>query len=257
MSRIDWDKDTGRIYHTGIYDCVLYIREANGLYENGVAWNGITGITENASGAEASSLYGDDNKYLSLVSNEDFGATITAYTYPDEFSECDGSFEADDGIFIGQQKRKTFGLCYKTIIGNGSKGNSYGYMIHIIYGATASPTERNYVTVNESPEAINFSWEISTIPVKVSGGKWTSNISISSTKADSASLYMLEQILYGTEWTDPRLPQPEEIMSIMAEHDEDWLGGIFPVFDDIAYPYSGSYEDISIGFYKKYDERRF
>lgn len=222
MSKLVWDQDTERLYQTGVKNCVLYVRGASGTYPKGVAWNGITGITESPSGAEATALYADDIKYLNLISNEDFGATITAYTYPDEWTECDGSAEIADGVTIGQQTRKPFGLCYKTTLGNDAEGNAYGYMLHLIYGATASPSERAYTTINESPEAVEFSWEITTIPVNVTGKKPTASITINSKKADPTKLAALEDILFGTngtgsgEGTDPRLPLPDEIATLMA-----------------------------------------
>ena len=199
MSKLVWDQDTERLYQTGVKNCVLYVRNSSGAYPKGVAWNGITGITESPSGAEATALYADDIKYLNLISNEDFGATVTAYTYPDEWAECDGSAEIADGVIIGQQPRKTFGLCYKTTIGNDAEGNAYGYMLHLIYGGTASTSERAYSTINESPEAIEFSWEISTIPVNVTGKKPTACLTINSKKADATKLAALEAILFGVD----------------------------------------------------------
>lgn len=199
MSKLVWDQDTERLYQTGVKNCVLYVRGASGSYPRGVAWNGITGITESPSGAEATALYADDIKYLNLISNEDFGATITAYTYPPEFEECDGSAEIAEGVTIGQQTRKPFGLCYKTTLGNDAEGNAYGYMLHLIYGATASPSERAYATINDSPEAIEFSWEVTTIPVNVTGKKPTASITINSKKADPTKLAALEDILFGAD----------------------------------------------------------
>ena len=219
MSKLVWDQDTERLYQTGVKNCVLYVRDSSGAYPQGVAWNGITGITESPSGAEATALYADDMKYLNLISNEDFGATITAYMYPDEFAECDGSAEIATGVNIGQQNRKTFGLCYKTTLGNDAEGNAYGYLLHIIYGATASPSERAYATINDSPEAIEFSWEISTTPVNVTGKKPTASITINSKKADPDKLAKLEKVLFGTDAeggqqaTTARLPLPDEIAS--------------------------------------------
>ena len=200
---------------------VLYGHE---LFYKGVAWNGITSVTENPSGAEESPLYADDIKYLSLYSVEEFGATIEAYTYPDEFAECDGSAEIAKGVMIGQQSRKTFGLCYKTTIGNDVDGNDHGYKLHIIYGAMASPSQKAYSTINDSPEAITFSWDLTTTPVTVNGKKPTASITIDSTKADAEKLAALEEILYGKDGTgvdsqtgakEPRLPLPDEIATLM------------------------------------------
>lgn len=219
MSRLVWDKTGERLYETGVKNGVLYI-PASGVYSKGVAWNGLTAVTESPSGAEATALYADDIKYLSLISTEEFGATIEAYTYPDEFAECDGSADIADGVTIGQQTRKTFGLCYKTTIGNDVDGNGYGYKLHIIYGALASPSEKAYATINDSPEAITFSWEITTTPVNVTGAKPTASLVIDSTKADPTKLAALEDILYGKDGdgsAEPRLPLPDEIKTLMAK----------------------------------------
>ena len=218
MAKLVWDKTGDRLYETGVKNGVLYI-PTSGVYSKGVAWNGLTAVTESPSGAEATALYADDTKYLSLMSTEEFGATIEAYTYPDEFAACDGSAELADGVMIGQQKRSTFGLCYKTTIGNDTDGNDHGYKLHIIYGALAKPSERAYATINDSPEAITFSWEITTTPVNVTGAKPTASIVIDSTKADPSKLAALEDILYGKDGepaSEPRLPLPDEIKSLMT-----------------------------------------
>ena len=218
MAKLVWDKTGDRLYETGVKNGVLYIPTA-GVYSKGVAWNGLTAVTESPSGAEATALYADDTKYLSLMSTEEFGATIEAYTYPDEFAACDGSAELADGVMIGQQKRSTFGLCYKTTIGNDTEGNDHGYKLHIIYGAQAKPSERAYATINDSPEAITFSWEITTTPVNVTGAKPTASLVIDSTKADPSKLAALEDILYGKDGepaSEPRLPLPDEIKSLMT-----------------------------------------
>ena len=218
MAKLVWDKTGDRLYETGVKNGVLYIPTA-GVYSKGVAWNGLTAVTESPSGAEATALYADDTKYLSLMSAEEFGATIEAYTYPDEFAACDGSAELADGVMIGQQKRSTFGLCYKTTIGNDTDGNDHGYKLHIIYGALAKPSERAYATINDSPEAITFSWEITTTPVNVTGAKPTASLVIDSTKADPSKLAALEDILYGKDGepaSEPRLPLPDEIKSLMT-----------------------------------------
>lgn len=211
-----WDAAGERLYETGVKKGVLYVQGDNGKYLKGVAWNGLTGVTESPSGAEANAIYADDMKYLNLYSAEEFGATIEAYTYPDEFAECDGSAELTKGVNIGQQKRKAFGMCYRTVLGNDITGEDYGYKLHIIYGAMASPSEKAYATINDSPEAITFSWEITTTPVNVAGLKPTASLVIDSTKADSAKLTALETILYGSESDDPRLPLPDEIKTLMT-----------------------------------------
>lgn len=220
--RLKWDQTGERLYETGVKQGVLYIPTA-GVYSKGVAWNGLTAVTESPSGAEATALYADDIKYLSLMSTEEFGATIEAYTYPDEFAACDGSKELVEGVTIGQQVRSTFGLCYKTTVGNDTVGNDHGYKLHIIYGALASPSEKAYATINDSPEAITFSWEITTTPVNVSGAKPTASLVIDSTKADGTKLAALEDILYGKDASgdsgsavEPRLPLPDEIKSLMT-----------------------------------------
>lgn len=218
MAKLVWDKTGDRLYETGVKNGVLYIPTA-GVYSKGVAWNGLTAVTESPSGAEATALYADDTKYLSLMSTEEFGATIEAYTYPDEFAACDGSAELADGVMIGQQKRSTFGLCYKTTIGNDTEGNDHGYKLHIIYGAMAKPSERAYASINDSPEAITFSWEITTTPVNVTGAKPTASLVIDSTKADPSKLAALEDVLYGKDGepsNEPRLPLPDEIKSLMT-----------------------------------------
>lgn len=226
MSRLTWDNTGERYYETGVKQGVLYPIQSDGKYSLGVAWNGLTAVTESPSGAEATALYADDIKYLNLISTEEFGATIEAYTYPDEFAECDGSASLADGIMLGQQKRKTFGLCYKTTVGNDVDGNDYGYKLHLIYGCLAAPSEKAYATINDSPEAITFSWEVSTTPVNVEGFKPTSQITIDSTKiaeGKKAKLTELEDILYGkngtgdngeTGATVARLPLPDEIKKL-------------------------------------------
>lgn len=215
MAKIEWDKTGERLYETGVKNGVLYVQDA-GAYPKGVAWNGLTAVTESPSGAEATPLYADDIKYLNLLSAEEFGATIEAYTYPDEFAECDGSASLATGVMIGQQARKAFGLCYRTTIGNDTDGNDHGYKLHIIYGALAAPSEKAYATINDSPEAITFSWEVTTTPVNVTGAKPTASITIDSTKADPEKLTALEKILYGDGEVEARLPLPDEIKELFA-----------------------------------------
>ena len=216
MSKLIWDASGERLYETGVKQGVLYVMGSNG-YGNGVAWNGLTAITESPSGAESTPLYADDIKYLDLRSTEEFGATIEAYTYPDEFAACDGSASLADGVSIGQQARKMFGLCYRTTVGNDTDGTDHGYKLHLIYGATASPSEKAYETINDSPEAITFSWEITTTPVSVTGFKPTASITIDSTKADPTCLAALEEKLYGGTSTEPTLPLPDEVKTIMTK----------------------------------------
>lgn len=220
MAKLVWDQAGERLYETGVKNCALY-PQSNGAYPKGVAWNGITGVTESPSGAEATAIYADDMKYLNLYSAEEFGATITAYTYPDEFAVCDGSAELVEGVTIGQQARKTFGLAYKTVLGNDTDANDHGYKLHLIYGAMAAPSEKAYATINDSPEAIEFSWEISTTPVTVSGAKPTASLTIDSTKADPSKLAALEKILFGDDTAGdtagPRLPLPDEVKTLMTK----------------------------------------
>ena len=218
MSKIVWDQTGERLYETGVKQGVLYI-PASGVYSKGVAWNGLTAVTESPSGAEATALYADDIKYLNLMSNEEFGCTIEAYTYPNEFAACDGSASLAKGVSIGQQPRKTFGLCYRTTLGNDTDGNNYGYKLHMVYGCLAAPSEKAFSTINDSPEAITFSWEVSTTPVNVAGHKPTAHLEIDSTKADPVKLAALEKILYGDTDTEARLPLPDEIVTLMAEAD--------------------------------------
>ena len=219
MSRITWDDTGKRLYETGVKMGVLYPIQTDGRYSKGVAWNGLTAVTESPSGAEATPLYADDIKYLNLISNEEFGCTIEAYTYPDEFADCDGTAALAAGVMIGQQKRKTFGLCYRTALGNDVEGNDYGYKLHLVYGCLAAPSEKGFSTINDSPEAITFSWEVSTTPVSVTGFKPTSQITIDSTKVNAEKLSALEDILYGKagdESNGPRLPLPNEVATLMS-----------------------------------------
>lgn len=217
MAKLEWDKTGERFYETGVSQGVLYPRNAgSGEYTPGVAWNGLSAVTESPSGAEPTPIWADNQKYLNLMSAEEFGATIEAYTYPDEFAKCDGSAELAQGVMIGQQDRAVFGMCYKTALGNDAEGNSHGYKLHMIYGAQAAPSERNYQTINDSPEPIAFSWELSTTPVNVTGHKPVSSLVIDSTKADPTKLAELEKILYGAEATEPRLPLPDEIKTLLT-----------------------------------------
>ena len=220
MSKIIWDEEGTHFYETGVKHGVLYPKTGeSGAYATGVPWNGLTAVTESPSGAESTALYADDIKYLNLISSEEFGATIEAYTYPDEFAQCDGSASIANGVTIGQQTRKPFGLAYTTTIGNDTDGTDKGYKIHLIYNAIAAPSERAYATINDSPEAITFSWEVTTTPVSVAGFKPTASITIDSTKADPTKLAALEDILYGKDGepgSEARLPLPDEIKTLMA-----------------------------------------
>lgn len=216
MTVIVWDESGKRYYETGIDHGVLYPIDPTGVYPMGYAWNGLVSVTESPSGAEPSPLYADNIKYLTLVSAEEFGATIEAYTYPVEFGVCDGSAEAADGVMLGQQARKQFGLCYRTLLGNDIDGQDYGYKLHLIYGALAAPSEKAYQTINESPEAITFSWEVTTTPVMVTDFKPTSAITIDSKLADPTKLAALLLILYGTASLMPELPLPDEVITLMT-----------------------------------------
>lgn len=210
------DKTGEKLYETGVKMGVLYPQADGGVYPKGVAWNGLSSVTESPSGAEASPIYADDTKYINLISTEDFNATVEAYMYPDEFAECDGTAEIAPGVTIGQQDRKAFGMCYRTIVGNDTEKDSHGYKLHIIYGATAAPSEKGYASVNDSPEAITFSWELSTNPVHVKNAKPTASLTIDSTKVDAQKLAKLEDILYGSAEAEARLPLPDEIATLMA-----------------------------------------
>ena len=216
MAKIIWDQTGERLYETGVKQGVLYVQNDDGSYPQGVAWNGLTAVTESPSGAEATPLYADDTKYLELFSNEDFGATVECYTYPEEFAACDGSAELAPGVTIGQQARRAFGLCYRTTLGNDVKGNDYGYKLHLIYGAKAAPSEKAYSTINDSPEAITFSYEVTTTPVNVAGFKPTSSLTIDSTKVAPEKMAALEEVLYGNDTDEARLPLPDEVVTLIA-----------------------------------------
>lgn len=215
MSRIVWDQTGERLYETGVKNGVLY-PQVSGAYPKGVAWNGLTAVTESPSGAEATPLYADDIKYLNLTSVEEFGGTIEAYMYPDEFKACNGESDLVDGVSIGQQTRQAFGFCYRTVIGNDTDNDNHGYKLHLIYGALAAPSEKSYATINDSPEPITMSWEFTTTPVAVTDHKPTACVTIDSTKCDATKLAALEDILYGADSAEPRLPLPDEIKTLMT-----------------------------------------
>lgn len=216
MPKLVWDKTGERLYETGVKNGVLYTVDDKGAYTKGVAWNGLTAVTESPSGAEANPLYADDIKYLNLMSVEEFGCTIEAYTYPAEFEACNGEAELVPGVKIGQQKRATFGFSYRTAIGNDVDGSDYGYKIHVVYGCLASPSEKAYATINDSPEAITFSWEVTTTPVSVEGFQPTAHLEIDSTKIDAEKLALLEAKLYGSESEEATLPLPNEIAELIG-----------------------------------------
>lgn len=221
MSKIRWNETGDRLYETGVSNGVLYVRDVDGSYPLGIPWNGLSQVSESPSGAEPTPIYADNIKYLNLMSVEEFGATVEAYTYPDEFGECDGSGSLEEGVQVGQQPRKTFGLAYKTKIGNDVEGDDHGYKLHLIYGAMASPSEKSYQTINDTPEAITFSWDLNTTPVEVPDMKPTASLTIDSTKVDAAKLATFEDILFGkdgdpeaepaVEATEARLPMPGEV----------------------------------------------
>lgn len=217
MSKLKWDQIGERLYETGVDKVVLFPMESTGQYGTGVAWNGISAVNESPSGAEPTALYANNGKYLNLISNEDFAATIEAFTYPDEFEECDGSKEIAPGVVIGQQKRKVFGLAYRTLLGNDVDGNDHGYKLHLVYGCLAAPSENNHSTVNDSPEAGTMSWSVSTTPVEVADAKPTATVTIDSTKADKTKLKKLEDMLYGTEQAESKLPLPAEVITLMKD----------------------------------------
>lgn len=217
MSKLVWNEAGKRLYETGVDRGVLYVSDGRGGYQKGVVWNGLVSVNESPSGAEATPLYAGNIKYVELMSNEEFGASIEAYTYPEEFEQCDGSAELAEGVTIGQQPRKSFGLCYRTKIGNDTAGDDHGYKIHLIYGAKAAPTEKSYTTINDSPEAITFSWEVTTTPIEVEGHKPTATLTIDSTKVKPEKLEAIEKKLYGDTATEATLPTPAEILSIVGE----------------------------------------
>lgn len=214
MTQVTWDQVGQRLYETGVDRGVLYIPDSNGVYDSGFAWNGLVSVTESPSGAESNPQYADNIKYLNLQSYEEFGATIEAFTYPVEFGQCDGTASPQEGVSIGQQARKTFGLSYRTRLGNDLLGVDYGYKVHLIYGALAAPSEKAYTTINDSPEAITFSWEVTTIPVPVTDLKPAAYLCVDSTKVDADALAALEELLYGTVGTDPSLPSPDDVLAL-------------------------------------------
>ena len=214
MAPLTWDEVGERLYEVGVDHGVLYLPDDAGVYNQGVAWNGLTTVTESPSGAESNPQYADNIKYLNLLSAEEFGATIEAFTYPDEFAECDGTYSPSDGVAVGQQGRKMFGLSYRTKVGNDVDGVDFGYKLHLVYGCTAAPSEKAYATINDSPEAISFSWEITTVPVPVTDHKPTSLIVVDSTSVDAGDLAALEALLYGNGATEAALPTPDAVIAL-------------------------------------------
>ena len=215
MARLIWDEVGQRFFETGVKNGVLYVQENDGSYGQGVVWNGLTAVTESPSGAEETPLYADDVKYLTLRSAEQFGATIEAYTYPEEFEACDGSAQIANGVTIGQQARQAFGLCYRTAIGNDIQGQEYSYKLHLLYGCTVAPSEKSYSTINDNPEAITFSWELSTVPVPVDGFKPTASLVIDASKVDEGKMQLLEDALFGDAENEAKLLLPNEIMEML------------------------------------------
>jgi hypothetical protein len=216
MAPLTWDEVGDRLYEVGVDHGVLYLPDAAGIYNTGFAWNGLTTVTESPSGAESNPQYADNIKYLNLYSVEEFGGTIEAFTYPDEFGECDGTYVPSEGVAVGQQARKQFGLSYRTKVGNDIEGSDFGYKLHLVYGCTAAPSEKAYATINDSPEAISFSWEVTSIPVPVTDHKPTSLIVIDSTTVDSADLAALEDLLYGKASVEAALPTPDAVIALFA-----------------------------------------
>lgn len=224
MAKLVWDKSGERFYETGVDRGVLYVQDEEGAYPTGVAWNGLTAVNESPSGAEATALYADNIKYLNLLSAEEFSCTIEAYTYPAEFEACDGSASVSEGVTIGQQARKTFGLSYRTAVGNDIEGSDHGYKIHLVYGCFAAPSEKGYSTINDSPEAITFSWEVSTTPVNVTGFKPTATMVIDSRKVSEAALKAIEDALYGDDSAGAaKLPLPDEIVALVKSADASMM----------------------------------
>ena len=215
MARLIWDEVGQRFFETGVKNGVLYVQEDNGSYKNGVVWNGLTAVTESPSGAEETPLYADDVKYLTLRSAEEFGATVEAYTYPEEFEQCDGSASIANGVTIGEQARRAFGLCYRTSVGNDIQGQNFSYKLHLIYGCTVAPSEKSYSTINDNPEAITFSWELSTVPVPVDGFSPTASLVIDASKVDEGKMQQLEDALFGNESNEAKLLLPNEIMEML------------------------------------------
>lgn len=216
MAKLLWDQAGEKTFETGVQQGVLYVQGAGGTYPEGVAWNGLISVSESPEGGEPEPIYANNKKYLELMSAEELGLTVEAYTYPKEFEQCDGLSEVADGVMLGQQSRKPFGLAYKTLIGNDAEDTSHGYKLHLVYGGLASPSEKSYETVNDTPEAITFSWDVSTTPIEIEGHKPSAKLTIDSRTADSTKLADLEDMLFGTEMDDASLPLPAEVITMMT-----------------------------------------
>lgn len=255
--KLTWDETGSRLFETGVSKVVLFPTDSSGDYTDGVAWSGVISVTGSPSGSDPTPIYANNVKIAETRSFIEFNGTIEAYTYPDEFSDCLGFELASPGMRFALQKPKRFGLAWRSILGNDVQHLDHGYKLHILYGCMAQMSEMPYSSVNQDPEAMTFSWPVSTLPVIASGFLPTSYVEFDSTKTDSAGLNLLEQVLFGTDWTPPRLPMPQELTDIMSKHSDDWIGGIFPLFDEIAYPYNGHYDEVTIGFYPKFDVRSF
>lgn len=255
--KITWDEAGSRLFETGVSKAVLYPTDSSGNYMEGVAWNGLISVSVSPEGGDPTPIYANNIKITETYSFLDFNGSIEAYTYPDEFSDCIGFDDATYGMRFAMQKRKRFGLTWRSRLGNDTEHLEHGYKIHILYGCMAQLSEMSYSTINEDQDLMTFSWPISTLPVFAPGYLYTSYVEFDSTKTLSDNLEYLEDILYGTESTDSRLPLPGELMTIMSSHDEDWIRGIFAVLDNTSYPFDGEYEDVVEGLYVKHDVRRF
>ena len=256
--KLTWDEAGSRLFETGISKAVLYPTDSYGNYTKGVAWSGLTSVTVSPEGAAPTSIYANNEKIAEEYSFIDFNGSIEAYTYPDEFSDCIGFDEVYPGTYYAMQKRKRFALVWCSKLGNDTQQLDHGYKLHILYGCMAQLSEMPYTTINESPECLNFSWSISTIPAPVSSGHLkTSYIEFNSTQANPINLNYLEQILFGTDWTDPRIVSPEELDEIMSYTLPDTLKGVYAILDNTRYPYTGTYSEFAIGAYKNYDVRKF
>lgn len=255
--KLTWDEAGSRLFETGVQNTILFPAVSPGIYGKGVAWSGVSSISISPTGAEPTPIIANNVKIAEYVSAEDIGASIRAFTYPDEFAECDGSVQPLPGLYFTRQQRKRFSLAYRTELGNDLRGRDYGYKIHILYNCAAKPTEREYESANNDPNLLQFEWDISTIPEYIEGYAPTSYVVIDTTQFPVVNISLLNQILNGTDYTDPRLPTPDELIDILEWHDSSWEAGVFPVLDNSYYPDPEPYTEALIGFYRKLDERRF